>query len=163
MGRCGDVGDELGSRVIAARLVRDVMRLCFLMERTYAPYPKWFGTAFGRLACAPVLGPILDRVLGAATWKERERHLSEAYEHVGAMHDALGITPPLKARVSPFHERPYLVIHSDRFVHAIEAEINDPEVLAITAPVGAVDQWSDSTDVLSYPPVYRKLRAVYLD
>ncbi len=103
MGRCGDVGDELGSRVIAARLVRDVMRLCFLMERTYAPYPKWFGTAFGRLACAPVLGPILDRVLGAATWKERERHLSEAYEHVGAMHDALGITPPLKARVSPFH------------------------------------------------------------
>ncbi len=163
MGRCGDVGDELGSRVIAARLVRDVMRLCFLMERVYAPYPKWFGTAFGRLACAPTLGPILEHALGATTWKERERYLSEAYEHVGAMHDALGITPPLKARVSRFHDRPYLVIHSDQFVHAIEAEIKDPEVLAVTTPVGAVDQWSDSTDVLSYPSVYRKLRTAYLD
>src|SRR5579863_2921717 len=27
--RCGEAGDELGSRVIAARLVREVMQLCF--------------------------------------------------------------------------------------------------------------------------------------
>ena len=40
VGRCGDVGDELGSRLVAARLVRDLMRLGFLMERTYAPYAK---------------------------------------------------------------------------------------------------------------------------
>ena len=39
MGRTGDVGDELGSRVIAGRLIRDVMLLCFLIERDYAPYP----------------------------------------------------------------------------------------------------------------------------
>jgi len=37
VGRSGDVGDNLGSQVIAARLVRDLMRLCFLMERRYAP------------------------------------------------------------------------------------------------------------------------------
>ncbi len=53
VGRTGDVGDELGSRVIAARLIRDLMMLCFLIERVYAPYPKWFGTGFARLACAP--------------------------------------------------------------------------------------------------------------
>src|SRR3972149_1449254 len=46
MGRCAQVGDELGSRLVAARLVRDLMRLCFLMERQYAPYIKWLGTAF---------------------------------------------------------------------------------------------------------------------
>ena len=38
MGRAGLVGDELGSALIAARLVRDLMHLCFLMERRYAPY-----------------------------------------------------------------------------------------------------------------------------
>jgi len=37
VGRCGQVGDELGSRIVGARLVRDLMRLCFLMERQYAP------------------------------------------------------------------------------------------------------------------------------
>jgi len=40
MGRCGQVGDELGSRLVAARLVRDLMKLCFLMERQYAPYTR---------------------------------------------------------------------------------------------------------------------------
>src|SRR5215203_840009 len=42
VGRTGEVGDELGSAVIAADLVRDLMRVAFLLERTYAPYAKWF-------------------------------------------------------------------------------------------------------------------------
>ncbi|MFK7801886.1 MAG: DUF4037 domain-containing protein, partial [Anaerolineae bacterium] len=41
MGRCGQVGDALGSRLVAGRLVSDLMRLCFLMERKYPPYIKW--------------------------------------------------------------------------------------------------------------------------
>ena len=65
VGRTGDVGDDLGSRVIAARLIRDVMMLCFLIERVYAPYPKWFGTGFSRLKYAPELTPIFQRALSA--------------------------------------------------------------------------------------------------
>jgi hypothetical protein len=45
VGRAGYVGDELGSMIIAARIVKNLMQLCFLMERKYAPYSKWFGTA----------------------------------------------------------------------------------------------------------------------
>jgi uncharacterized protein DUF4037 len=52
MPRAGSVGDELGSVLIGARLVRDIMHLCFLFEKQYAPYPKWFGTAFRRLHSA---------------------------------------------------------------------------------------------------------------
>jgi hypothetical protein len=37
VGRAGFVGDELGSALIGSRLVHDLMRLCFLMERQYAP------------------------------------------------------------------------------------------------------------------------------
>lgn len=84
MGRCSDLGDELGSRLVAARLVNYLMRLCFLQERRYAPYAKWFGTAFASLRCAPAMQPILLCVLGAADWKERERFLSQAYTHVAA-------------------------------------------------------------------------------
>jgi hypothetical protein len=52
VGRCRQVGDELGARLVAARLVRDLVRLCLLMERRYPPYSKWLGTAFDRLDCA---------------------------------------------------------------------------------------------------------------
>src|SRR5262249_61098835 len=67
VGRAGSVGDELGSRLVAARLVHDLMRLCFLIERTYAPHSKWFGRAFARLRFGPGLAPILESVVGAAT------------------------------------------------------------------------------------------------
>lgn len=161
VGRTGDVGDDLGSRLIAASLVRDLMRLCFLMEKKYAPYSKWFGTAFAALECAPELGPLFDGLLASGSWKEREKHLSEAYEAVAEMHDSLGVTPPLKAKVSPFHGRPYLVIHAERFVAAIDEAIADPRVRSIRAKVGSIDQLSDSTDLLAHHELYGKLRNLY--
>src|SRR5579883_3151076 len=33
VGRAGDVGDDIGSALIAAGIVRDLMRVCFLIER----------------------------------------------------------------------------------------------------------------------------------
>ena len=77
------------------------MGLCFLMERQYAPYPKWFGTAFARLACAGELSPTLLKPLRAKTWQQREAALTAAYEHLAAMHNALQITEPLSARKRP--------------------------------------------------------------
>lgn len=154
MGRAGYAGDELGSALIAARLVHDVMLLCFLMERQYAPYPKWFGTAFMRLQAGPEVGPILQAALAACNWQARGEHLAAAYEHLAVKHNALGITDPLPAVRSPFWGRPFPVIHGERFAEAIMARIGDPEIkrLAERAPVGGIDQISDNTDVLENMP-----------
>ena len=65
-GRCAQVGDDTGSAVVTARLVRDVMRLGFLIEREYAPYSKWLGTAFARLRSGPDLIPHMQAALRAA-------------------------------------------------------------------------------------------------
>ena len=154
MGRAGHAGDELGSSLIATRLVRDVMMLCFLMERQYAPYPKWFGTAFMRLQAGPELAPILQRVLTAETWQARGAHLAAAYEYVAAKHNALGITEPLPASCSPFWDRPFPVIHGEKYAEAIVERICDPEIkrVAERAPVGGIDQISDNTDILENMP-----------
>jgi hypothetical protein len=164
MGRAGSVGDEIGSALIAARLVRDLMRLCFLMEKQYAPYPKWFGTAFSRLECAQELAPILRRVLLAESWQEREAHLSAAYEIVAAKHNALGITAELPAKVAPFFSRPFQVIHLDGgFADAIRAQIQDPVVKHIAAKrlIGSIDLFSDSTAMLEEVRWRRTLRSLY--
>jgi hypothetical protein len=161
MGRCGQVGDDLGSRLVAAHLVRDLMRLCFLMERQYAPYTKWFGTAFAQLNCAETLTPILSQVLRADTWQSREKHLSAAYEFVAAKHNSLGITEPLSARVSRFHDRPFLVINADRFADRIRGAMTSEEVRTLPENVGGIDQFVDSTDILAYPERIDLLRSVY--
>lgn len=161
MARCGVVGDELGSRIVAMRLLRDVMRLCFLMERQYAPYTKWFGTAFARLSIAPLLQPLFDGVFGAQSWQEREEHLSEVYGVVARLHNALQLTPPLDPQVSYFHNRPYLVLHAERFSAALRAAISDEQVRAIRTEIGGVDQFADSTDLLSRPQLCQRLRTLY--
>jgi hypothetical protein len=159
MGRCGQAGDELGSRLVAARLVKDLMRLCFLMERQYAPYIKWFGTAFAQLDCAGRLAPLLMQVLESSTWEERQKPLCTAYELSAEMHNRLGITEPISTKVSQFFGRPFLVIQAARFVEAIRARITDVEVKTLPEHLGSVDQFTDSTDALNQLP---RIQRVYL-
>ena len=153
MGRAGLAGDELGSALIAARLARDIMRLCFLMERVYAPYAKWFGTAFRQLACAAKLYPVLAEALVGRTWQEREKYLVAAYETVAKMHNALKLTEALPETVTSFHGRPFRVIAFHGFSESLLGQIQDPEVkrIALKRPIGSIDLFSDSTDLLSYP------------
>lgn len=141
VGRTGFVGDELGSSVIGARLVADLMHLCFLLERTYAPYDKWFGTAFTRLDCGPELVPILRRVLRTDNWQDREQALQAAYQRVEEMHNALKITEPVPTAVERMWDRPFGVLWGD-FPGALRRMITDPEVAAIADafPVGGIDR-----------------------
>lgn len=158
--RTAEVGDELGSRVVAARLVRDVMRLALLMERTYAPYTKWLGTAFARLGHDDGLDHDLAGALAAGNLVDRERAIVTAYGKVARRHNALGITEPLGPEPRQFFDRPAQVISAGRFVDACLAAVRDGRVKELGL-IGSIDQFADNTDVLSNPRAYRKLAAVY--
>ncbi|WP_329033699.1 DUF4037 domain-containing protein [Streptomyces sp. NBC_01725] len=147
VGRCAEVGDDLGSAVVAARLVRDLMRLCLLLERSYAPYGKWLGSAFGRLAVADALKPSLAGVLAATRYPVRERHLCDAYEYVAGLQNATGLAAPVDPARRPYHGRPFQVLHAERFARALAATVTDPELRGLPL-TGGVDQWADSTDFL---------------
>jgi len=161
VGRCGEAGDDLGSRLIAAALVRDLMRLCFLFDRRYAPYAKWLGSAFAALPSAPHLQPTLTATLAAADWRERERWLVAAASAAARRHNTLAITPPLDPAPRPFHGRPFQVIAAERFARAIQATIADPLIQRLPADLGGIDQWVDSTEVLTRTARRRRLAAIY--
>lgn len=160
VGRTGGVGDDLGSRLIAARLARSCMHLAFLLERRYAPYSKWFGSGFARLEIAPRLGPHLSTALAAETWQPREAALCAAYEVLAERQNALGLTAPVEARCSSFHDRPFQVIHGERFAAALQAVIDDPFLRGLRL-FGSVNQFSQSTDLLEEIPALEKLTCLY--
>jgi hypothetical protein len=137
VGRAGAAGDELGSSLIGSRLVGDLTRLAFLMERQYAPYSTWFGTAFSRLGCGSELTPILRDVGRAADWRDREAALMTAYERLAEMHDALGLTAPVKTKVVRMWDRPFTVARAD-IPDLLLPVIQDQAVLSIAQrwPVG---------------------------
>lgn len=161
MGRCGQVGDELGSRIVGTRLVRDMMKLCFLMEKQYAPYIKWFGTAFYKLNSAKSLTPIFIQIMDADTWQEREKYLIQAYEYVAKMHNDLEITEPLQAKATQFHNRPFMIIQADNYVEIILKEIKDDEIRKLPEHLGGIDQYVDSSDILGYTSKFRRFWSMY--
>jgi Domain of unknown function (DUF4037) len=159
VGRTSTVGDELGSRLIAARQVREMMRLAFLLERRYFPYDKWFGTAFRELPLAERLQSFLEAALDAPTPRVRESALSRAYEVLAKRQNALHLAPALPARVSRFHDRPYQVIHAVEYAAAIRTKIRNRQVREL-ARMGSIDQFGSTEEVGSRRAQLESLRAL---
>jgi hypothetical protein len=166
VGRTGATGDDLGSRILTARLVRELMRLAFLVERRWAPYGKWFGRAFGELAVAADLKPRLEGALAAPNWRERERLITEAASGLAERTNALLLGDPVDPAPRQFYERDIRVIGADRFTVALAREITDPLLHGLIDRLGlrhghiprlpgTIDQAVDSTDVLSSPERFR--------
>ncbi len=144
VGRAGYAGDELGSTLIASQIVSGLMHLSFLIERRYAPYVKWFGTAFSELQIADRLSAPLDRALHARSWGEREKALGSGYEIVAGAFNDLQIAPRLTLEPVRMWERPFTVMWAD-FPGALSASISDSQVRDLVErwPTGGIDQVRD--------------------
>ncbi|MET3899254.1 hypothetical protein ABIB57_003209 [Devosia sp. UYZn731] len=140
VGRTAEAGDELGSRVIAARMSQNMMRLAMLLERQYAPYPKWFGTAFSRLPCAANLAPLLEQVLSALDWREREEHIMSAVRFLAELQLARKVPGARAPEEGALLDRPFRFIDTVKLSDGILAEIDD-EQLRRLPKFGGADQF----------------------
>lgn len=140
IGRCGETGDETGAALIAARQVENLIHLCFLIERTYAPYSKWLGTAFSQLECAAALNPLFAGVLEANSWKVRQDGLVRAYPVVIRRFNDLNIVKPMKDEVANYFGRSMLTIQDESAVENLLSAIKDERVRNIGHLLGSVNQ-----------------------
>ncbi|MER6505969.1 DUF4037 domain-containing protein [Nonomuraea sp. NPDC001636] len=161
-GRCAEVGDELGSAVVGARLAREVMRLALLLRRRYPPYAKWLGSALTRLPGSAELGEALGAAMAARSWREREEGLTAAYGRLAALQNRMALTERLEEGVRGFHDRPFRVIGGERFARSLMASVTDPVVRGLPV-AGCVDQLSDTVELLTSPRRARALTAAALD
>ncbi|HYF29458.1 MAG TPA: DUF4037 domain-containing protein [Candidatus Paceibacterota bacterium] len=156
--RSGEEGDEVGSMVVTARTVQKIMFMCFLMERRYAPYSKWFGTAFQRwLRSGPELYPLLLQILHEKRWLPRQKLLTKAYRRLGEMHNALNLTPPVYPEETDFHGRGYPVLQLSGFFDGLKESIKNKKLKNMHYPLGAIDQFIDHAHINHMDYVYKEL------
>jgi uncharacterized protein DUF4037 len=160
--RTAEVGDDTGSAVVTARLVRDAMRLALLVARRYAPYQKWFGTAFSRLDDPEGLGRQLASALSGTSLREREDALGAAYQILAGRFNALADDLDVDATLRPFHDRPARILGASRFAEAALAHVTDPNLQGIPL-VGSIDQVVDNVEVLTASDLVRKFRGLWGD
>jgi hypothetical protein len=159
VGRTAEADDELGSRIVSARLARDVMRLCLLMARRYPTYGKWLGAAFANTSGTKRIAAALTSALAAEQDSEgRQAALCDAYEAAGAWQNSLRLAEPVDPRRRLFFDRPYSIVDAARYATALFARIDDP-YLASMPSVGSIDQFVDSTAVLTNPALTGSLMA----
>jgi hypothetical protein len=160
VGRTGSVGDEIGSRIITARLIHVCMLLVFLQARQYAPYSKWFGTAFQKIPITKELTPIINKTLNAVDWQTREKNLCAVYEILAQNHNQLNLTEPIETSCQFFHDRPFRVIGGDRIAQQIQSLIKDSS-LRSAGLFGSVNQLSSTCDFLESRDALIKAKSIY--
>ena len=106
------------------------------------------------------MGPPLAAALAAPDFDAREAALVEAVEELARRHNALGLTAEVDPSVRHFHSRPFRVLGSGRFVDACLERVTDGWLRSLPL-VGGIDQFVDSTDVLSDPASARRMGDVY--
>ena len=91
--------------------------------------------------------------------RQRENALASACEVLLEIQRERGLPVP-KSAVIPFFDQPYRTV--DQAVpDGLLAGAADPDVARLPPTVGAIEQWADSTDVLSSPGRRTALQAAY--
>lgn len=159
--RCGgSAGDELGSRLCCARIADRVMRLCFLYARTYAPYSKWYGTAFARLDTDPGIKDALAEALSANDLLQREEAIAQAQALTAALHNAYRITEPVEYRVESYFDRDIKVIFADKFASATAAALKGTALEGLPL-IGKLDQVGNMVELTDDTTYRERIRRFY--
>ena len=153
-------GDDLGSRLIAARIAHRLMHLAFLYEKQFAPYAKWFGCAFQELSAYPALEPMLARALHAHDREERELAIARAQAIMIEIHNETGLTTPVDPAIHPYYTRDIKVVSSDAVADALHCLIAD-EALRSLPPIGSLSSVGNLTALCENAENLARLRALY--
>jgi hypothetical protein len=160
IGRTGSIGDDLGSRIEASRMVRHIIRLALVLNRIYIPYPKWLTTKFNCLEFNHNLSKLLLKILNTNNWREREDLLCQAYLILLDKQNSLNVTPILHLTPQRFFSRDIRVIEVKKITKELK-KILKPPLSEIKYPIGSIDNFIDDTHILSDSLFAKKLRLLY--
>ena len=76
----------------------------------------------------------------------------------------MGLFVTLDTGTKSFHERPYRVLGAERFAKAVSGEMRDEslrKIYATVGPIGSIDQFADSTDLLMRSDLRNRLRVLF--
>lgn len=155
VGRTGIIGDEIGSRLETARLVRYIIKMSYTMDKKYTPYQKWLGTGFKQLSLSVKLEKVILKTLKTENWNEREKLLCQAYKVLIEKQNELELTEKIEIKPQPYFNRPQVVINISKITKILSKTIKKP-LKSLYSPIGGVDNFIDETNILSNASIAKK-------
>lgn len=157
IGRCLDNKDEIGARLITARIVNLLMKICFYLEEQYIPYSKWFGSAFNRLQVSLEIKDLLQIILSTNEPVKIEDKLALLYTKILAYQNSKNITDAIDVSTQFYYGRPYKVVFANRIVEALMNSIEDKELKDVKYRLVGFEQKVDGMDFTSQSNFLKKV------
>jgi hypothetical protein len=158
VGRTAVRGQDLQSRLLCAQIAGKLTHLAFLVHRQWMPYAKWREARLRTLPDAGQLCELLTLAVVGNPWQEREQAIADAAEALLDVQRARGLPAPEQA-VGRFFDRPFRTVN-ESVVRLLMADVADDRLHKLPS-VGGADQWIDSDEVLSNPPLRARAAVAY--
>ena len=137
------------------------MRLCFLYKDTYAPYSKWFGTAFSSLDFDSKIKKMIYQALSADNLTEREEMVVEAQASIADLHNASGLTEFVDYQIDNYLGRDIKVIFADKFVEATAMGLVGTAFENVPF-IGALSQVGGVSSIADDKNYYKQIMGLYM-
>ena len=150
--RCSDVDDEIGSIFTCSRIAERLMRLAFLYCNQYAPYSKWFGTAFKKLPIDPKLRNCIYQSVIATDIQQRETNLVLAQKLMADWHNSLGLSEFVDIKIESYFSRNIKVIFADKLSRATAKELQSTQLenLPLIGTMSEISNFAALTEQLPF-------------
>ena len=160
--RCFDVGDILGSIMICGRIADRLMRLLFLYCDKYAPYSKWFGTAFLQLPIGESIRRAITISLETTDITERENHIVTAQKLMVDLHNKSNITEFIDVQIQSYYERNIKVIFAEKISNAVMKKLAGT-VFERFPLIGTLSGVPNFTNIFDDPSRCANIKMLYRD
>lgn len=157
VGRRNEFNDLLGVKMISARIVNTLLKICFVLKDTYVSYSKWFTRKFDEL----ILPEVKAMAVGILTENdphEIEKKLAYLYCEILQLQNRSSGLPKIEKEISNFYKRPYKVIMANEISETLHAEITDEEIKKLDLRIIGIDNKIDSNDFTDLPHLRRIIR-----
>lgn len=131
-----------------------------MYKDTYAPYSKWFGTAFNKLNIYESIKTKINAALQANDLTERENNLVEAQALVADLHNASGLTDKVDYSIESYFGRDIKVIFADKFVDATVEKLKGT-VFENIPLIGTMSQFGGLSDFADEQSYYEQIKRIY--
>ncbi len=158
VGRAVEFGDLVGLKLLAARMVNLMLKICFVIKEIYVPYSKWFSRGFDDLGLPGLKAQALE-VLSENELAVIESKLAGLYLAVLALQNTSAGVPRVERVISDYYNRPYKVIIAGEIVAALRDAITDEHLKTIDLTLVGLDNKLDSNDFTNADVLGKILRA----
>ena len=138
VGRMIESADGIGLRLLTARLITHLMRICFILKKKYCPYSKWFSKSFQNLEL-PECRVLIEDILAESDMRAVEEKLTELYLGVLRLQNESGDYPVINHKIKNYYGRPYKVIMAGEIVEQLMDSIEDEKLKSLNLVSVALD------------------------